>query len=233
MASSSNFTRSRASKPSNNMNDNEIIDGIQQRGFRQTRHYVDLTSSQPSLHVRDPPPIPNSRIDHAMDDVEASRWKHPPTSETNHMSESSKAELRRERKRMWRKTLTGEKLDRLRERDALRKRTVRENMSQQERDAMKSKEAARKAELRREKRMKEKTAQGGGSSQGDVRLVQHPAPRTDDGVEGKNSGEPGKYRKISVDSLLNWIKWCRFQIWVSVYFVCVALCCSVCFCVRV
>lgn len=65
---------------------------------------------------------------------------------------------RSERKRMWRKNLSAEKLSKLRERDALRKRMERMNMSAEKRRDLRTKDTARKAALRRERRMSESTS---------------------------------------------------------------------------
>lgn len=62
---------------------------------------------------------------------------------------------RSERKRMWRKNLSVDKLQKLRERDALRKRVERMNMSAEKRRDLRTKDTARKAALRRERRMTE------------------------------------------------------------------------------
>lgn len=60
---------------------------------------------------------------------------------------------RAERKRIWRKNLSAEKIARLRERDALRKRVERQNMTPEKRRDLRTKDTARKAALRRERRM--------------------------------------------------------------------------------
>lgn len=62
---------------------------------------------------------------------------------------------RSERKRLWRKNLSAEKLAKLRERDALRKRVERMNMSAEKRRDLRTKDTARKAALRKERRMNE------------------------------------------------------------------------------
>lgn len=60
---------------------------------------------------------------------------------------------RAERKRIWRKNLSAEKIARLRERDAFRKRVERQNMTPEKRRDLRTKDTARKAALRRERRM--------------------------------------------------------------------------------
>lgn len=74
---------------------------------------------------------------------------------------SNTAKLSRsERKRLWRKNLSAEKLAKLRERDALRKRVERMNMSAEKRRDLRTKDTARKAALRKERRMTESFSPG-------------------------------------------------------------------------
>lgn len=111
----------------------------------------------------------------------------------------AKPSSRSERKRMWRKNLSADKLSKLRERDALRKRMERQNMSAEKRRDVRTKDTARKAALRRERRMNERgVVQGEGIS---LPLEVD----EDDRMEGEDySGKlDAKFRKISVESLLN------------------------------
>lgn len=96
---------------------------------------------------------------------------------------------RSERKRMWRKNLSAEKLAKLRERDALRKRVERMNMSAEKRRDLRTKDTARKAALRRERRMSESVA-GAAPGNGDA---------TSGDTDVAASRDHGKYSDLSND----------------------------------
>lgn len=114
---------------------------------------------------------------------------------------------RSERKRMWRKNLSAEKLAKLRERDAARKRMERQNMSAEKRKDVRTKDTARKAALRRERRLNERgNLQGGGDAGAAGGEGEHMRRiEVDDGLEVEDyAGKlDAKFRKISVQSLLN------------------------------
>lgn len=131
---------------------------------------------------------------------------------------------RSERKRLWRKNLSADKLAKLRERDALRKRVERQNMSAEKRRDLRTKDTARKAALRRERRMNESggtepassdVGAGGAGSTDHVRGSSHGArphdqlgERSSRGKGGRGDGSHGSsrrsgYTKIPVHTLLN------------------------------
>lgn len=113
------------------------------------------------------------------------------------MSEEMKMNLRRERKRMWRKNLDEERLSRLRERDASRKRAVRQSMSEEERRAVRARETARRAELRREKKMGERSGRGVTARREESSAAAREKKKdTDERMEDN-------FRKIPVESMLN------------------------------
>lgn len=119
---------------------------------RQTGRHQ--TNYRPSGHLV---PTPNRWEDHRQPaDLSISSLTAQDNGTGDEKDDGSGGKMSRsERKRMWRKNLSAEKLAKLRERDALRKRMERMNMSAEKRRDLRTKDTARKAALRRERRMSE------------------------------------------------------------------------------
>lgn len=107
-----------------------------------------------SVHIS--PDYDSLNVFETSDQVEADKQ----TSDNRDGSSSSAKLSRSERKRLWRKNLSAEKLAKLRERDALRKRVERMNMSAEKRRDLRTKDTARKAALRKERRLTDSFSPG-------------------------------------------------------------------------
>lgn len=103
---------------------------------------------QKSIHIASSSQLRHNHAVSSHDVVDSHDLLGPDDKDAHSSSKMSRSE----RKRMWRKNLSAEKLAKLRERDALRKRVERMNMSAEKRRDLRTKDTARKAALRKERR---------------------------------------------------------------------------------
>lgn len=198
------------------------------RRFPNYHHNFDTNSQHRSVHLnpsRLPAQVSNhgysshqapQTVNHAQQERELNNLlDHEPMEicrdDGNNASQGSIKMSRSERKRLWRKNLSSEKLAKLRERDALRKRVERMNMSAEKRRDLRTKDTARKAALRKERRLSETTTTPGpAASSSNDELYESSASLKDyrrlhSGLDHTSDAynEQG-FNKISVRSLLNW-----------------------------
>lgn len=144
------------------MNSNYHFDSCSTPNLARLRHSHNQSSSQKSVHL-----APSQPHHQASSSSHGTSHHHTPVHE-NHISDDDPNNggkmSRSERKRMWRKNLSADKLAKLRERDALRKRVERMNMSADKRRDLRTKDTARKAALRKERRMSESPGHASSSS---------------------------------------------------------------------
>lgn len=187
---------------------------------------IDTSSQHRSVHLnpsRLPSQDPNHHysnhqipqtLNHSQQDRGANLVDHEPMDicrdEGNNVSHGSIKMSRSERKRLWRKNLSSEKLAKLRERDALRKRVERMNMSAEKKRDLRTKDTARKAALRKERRLSETTpTQGPTGSSSNDELYESSANLNDyrrlhGGLDHTSDAYNDQgFNKISVRSLLN------------------------------
>lgn len=196
------------------------------RRFPNYHHNIDTSSQHRSVHLnpsRLPTHGPNHHysshqvprtINHVQQERERNLLDHEPMEicrdDNNNVSPGSIKMSRSERKRLWRKNLSSEKLAKLRERDALRKRVERMNMSAEKRRDLRTKDTARKAALRKERRLSETTTtQGPAATSSNDELYESSANLKDyrrlhSGMDDTSDAYNDQgFNKISVRSLLN------------------------------